>query len=226
MNSCTFRRHARLGGQRFSPFAIFLMARQSLGPYSVVVKTSPRAHVYLAISGATIAMASILTGCAAATPGPATSADASGQPSSQASISAGTNTTTDSCSVVTQAEVATAFGAPVQAGVLGKATVEGGVACVFYGAGVPVGTNPDVGIVNSVRVVLVTGTDASKWFNDYQSKVHPVAISGLGDHAFWDGVASVSVLEGNEYLRVAVVPPSGPNETAEKALTTAALARM
>jgi hypothetical protein len=164
-----------------------------------------------------------LTGCT--TPSTGSGSSAAAGPSASASASTGTNTTLDSCSVVTQSEVEAAFGAPVQAGVKGKATVEGGVACVYYGLGVAAGTDPDVAIANSVRVVLVTGTDATTWFNDYQSKVKAVAISGLGDQAFFEG-ASVSVLKGTSYLRVAVVPPTGPNEAGEKQLATAGLARM
>ena len=53
-----------------------------------------------------------------------------------------------------------------------------------------------------------------------------VAVSGLGDQAYWDGYASLSILKGNEYLRIAVVPPTGPNESDEKTLAAAALARM
>ena len=171
-----------------------------------------------------ISFAIAVTGCAATATSSA-STSASTAPSASPSAT-GTNTTTDSCSVVTQAEVAAAFGAPVQAGVKGKATVEGGVACVYYGLGVPAGTDPDVARANSVRVVLVTGSDATTWFNDYKSKVPAVALTGLGDQVFWDGSASVSVLKGNGYLRVAVVPATGPSESGEKTLATAALARM
>jgi hypothetical protein len=39
----------------------------------------------------------------------------------------------DSCGVVSQREAAAALGQPVTAGVLGNATIEGGLACVFYG---------------------------------------------------------------------------------------------
>jgi hypothetical protein len=89
--------------------------------------------------------------------------------------------------------------------VLGHATVEGGVAAVFYGPHVPAGANPDVPVTDSVRIVLVTGPKALKFFNDYRSKVHAQPIAGLGDKAYYDGYASLSVLKGDEYLRVAVV---------------------
>ena len=51
----------------------------------------------------------------------------------------------NSCSVVTRAEAASALGQAVTAGVLGHATVEGGLACVFYGPSVPPTLrNPDM----------------------------------------------------------------------------------
>jgi lipopolysaccharide export system protein LptA len=102
----------------------------------------------------------------------------------------------------------------VRAPVIGKATVEGGKACVFYGPSVPVGTNPDVAVPDSVRVVLVVGPDATKWFNNYRHKVHAKTIAGLGDEAFYDGYASISVLKGNAYVRIAVGVASnlGPEE--------------
>jgi hypothetical protein len=132
----------------------------------------------------------------------------------------------NSCTVVTQANVSTALGESVQPGVRGKATVEGGVACVFYGPNVPEGTNPDVPIADSVRVVLVKGANGTKWFNDYKSKVHAVSIGGLGDQAYYDGSASVSVLKGTEYLRISVIKTSGTDEAAEVALAKTALPLM
>jgi len=184
------------------------------------------AHLSPVLAGLVVILA--LTGCAPTTTGASSSrasTPASAAPAASPSA-AGTNTTLDSCSVVTQAEVETAFGAPVQPGVKGKATVEGGVACVYYGLGVPAGTDPDVARVNSVRVVLVTGSDATTWFNDYKSKVPAVALTSLGDQAYWDGSASVSVLKGDEYLRVAVVPLTGPSESGAQTLAASALARM
>jgi hypothetical protein len=132
---------------------------------------------------------------------------------------------TNSCNVVTQAEAGTALGQTVAAGVMGKATVEGGIACVYYGPSVPAGADPDVPVVNSVRVVLVIGTDATTWFNDYKSKVPAQSIPGLGDQAYYDGTASLSVLKGDEYLRVAVI--GAPDTlTAEEGLARAALPNM
>jgi hypothetical protein len=119
-----------------------------------------------------------------------------------------------SCSVVTRAEAGAALGQHVRAPVIGKATVEGGKACVFYGPDVPAGTSPDIAVGDSVRVVLVVGPDARKWFNNYRRKVHAKAIAGLGDQAFYDGYASISVLKGDAYVRIAVGIASnlGPEE--------------
>lgn len=130
----------------------------------------------------------------------------------------------NSCSVVTQSEAGAALGQPVKAPLLGKATVEGGVACVFYGPDVPAGTSPDVAVPDSVRVVLVTGADARKWFNNYRHKVHAQPISGLGDKAYYDGYASISVLQGDAYVRVAVGIPD--NLSVEETLAHDALPRM
>jgi len=132
----------------------------------------------------------------------------------------------DSMTVVTRAQAAAALGESVRAAVRGKATVEGGVAAVFYGPSVPGGANPDVPVVNSVRVVLVKGADALKWFDDYRGKVHAVALSGLGDKAYYDGYASVSALKGDGYLRISVIGPRGISESAEKKLVAEGLARM
>ncbi len=119
----------------------------------------------------------------------------------------------NSCSVVTSAEAASALGQKVTAGVLGHATVEGGLACVFYGPAAPPPTlrNADVPLGDSVRVVVVKGPNALKWYKDYEAKVKAQAISGIGDHAFFDGYASLSVLKGNYYLREAVIPPPMPS---------------
>ena len=107
----------------------------------------------------------------------------------------------DSCSVVTSAEAASALGQKVTAGILGHATVEGGLACVFYGPSAPPTLrNADVPIGDSVRVVVVKGPNALKWYKDYESKVKAQRVSGIGDQAFFDGYASLSVLKGNYYL--------------------------
>ena len=55
-----------------------------------------------------------------------------------------------------------------------------------------------------MRVVIVKGSDAFNWYNNYKSKVQARPISGYGDNAFYDGYASLSVLKGDYYLRIAV----------------------
>jgi hypothetical protein len=174
------------------------------------------------VAATALGLALALGACSAATP---TSTSSSGgqhvrskHPSANGAI--------NSCTVVSESNVSTALGQSVQPGVRGKATVEGGVACVFYGPTVPEGTNPDVPIADSVRVVLVTGANGVKWFNDYKTKVHAVSLSGLGDQAYYDGVASVSVLKGTEYLRISVIKASGTDEAAEKTLALTALPLM
>ncbi len=130
-----------------------------------------------------------------------------------------------SMTVVTRAEAGAALGQTVKPPVLGHATVEGGVAAVFYGPHAPSGASADVPVNDSVRVVLVTGPDALKFFQDYRGKVKAQAIGGLGDKAYWDGYASLSVLEGDEYLRIAVIGVKNVLG-AEKRLATDALPRM
>src|ERR1019366_7602704 len=110
----------------------------------------------------------------------------------------------NSCGVITQAEAGAALGQPVKAPELGKATVEGGIACVYYGPDVPAGTSPDIPVGGSVRVVLVTGPKALKYFDDYRTKVNAQPVAGLGAQAYYDGYASLSVLKGDAYVRIAV----------------------
>ena len=99
------------------------------------------------------------------------------------------------------------------------------MAAVFYGPNAPAGASADVPVNDSVRVVLVTGPHALKYFNDYRSKVKAQAIAGLGDKAYYDGYASLSVLKGDEYLRVAVIGVKSVLG-AEKKLAPDALPRM
>jgi hypothetical protein len=103
--------------------------------------------------------------------------------------------------------------------------VEGGLAAVFYGPNAPADANADVPVTDSVRVVLVTGPKALRYFDDYRSTVKAQAIAGLGDKAYWDGYASLSVLKGDEYLRVAVIGVKNVLGAEEK-LAAAALPRM
>lgn len=131
----------------------------------------------------------------------------------------------DSCIAITQSEAGDALGQTVQAPVRGRATVEGGVACVFYGPAAPPGADPDVPVSDSVRVVLVSGSDAQAFFNDYRSKVPAQPVAGLGDQAYYDGSASLSVLKGAAYLRIAVIGVADVLG-AEQKLATDALPRM
>jgi hypothetical protein len=129
--------------------------------------------------------------------------------------------------VVTQAEAASAIAGTVTPGVLGSATVEGGLACVFYGSSAPTPRDPNVAQADSVRVVVVEGPDAVTWYTNYKSKVSAQSISGYGDQAFWDGDASLSVLKGADYLRIAVAPPdAAPSLTDEEQLATVILPKL
>jgi hypothetical protein len=174
-----------------------------------------------------VAVAALVAACGSSGHSSAAAAPASKPPAAKATSSApaaAAASSASSCSVVTQSEASSALGQPVKAPLLGKATVEGGIACVFYGPDVPAGTSPDVAVPDSVRVVLVTGADAKKWFDDYRSKVNAQPIPGLGDQAYYDGYASISVLQGDAYVRIAVGIASNLN--AEEALARDALPRM
>lgn len=203
-----------------------------------ILATLTVATLALAACGSTVASASPAAVAApSAEPSAVSAASAALPPSASPSMSAAspalsTAATTpapaasfDSCTVVTQAEAGSALGQTVTPPVRGKATVEGGVACVFYGPSVPAGADPDIPVVDSVRVVLVTGPDALKFFNDYRSKVPAQAVAGLGDQAYFDGSASLSVLKGAAYLRVAVIG-GPPILAAERKLAQDVLPRM
>jgi hypothetical protein len=74
--------------------------------------------------------------------------------------------------------------------------------------------------------VVVKGPDATTWYNAYKAlpEVRAEPVSGYGDQAFYDGFASLSVLKGDSYLRVAVSPAGAPPSLAdEKQLATAIL---
>jgi hypothetical protein len=175
----------------------------------------------------------VLAACSApSSSSPAAAASSSRAPATSPARSASASASAaagnfDSCSVVTQAEAASALGQPVSPGVLGKATVEGGLACVFYGPSAPVPRDPDVAQADSVRVVVVHGLKALAWYQDYKSKVSAQPVAGYGDQAYYDGYASLSVLKGDYYLRVAVAPAGPPPSlAAEKQLATAILPRL
>jgi hypothetical protein len=180
---------------------------------------------------AVIAAAGCGSSSTPATTGAATHATTATAPAT--TTAAGSATTAggnfNSCTVVTTPEAAAALGGPVGAGTLGTATVEGGLACVFYGTSAPTPHTPNVAQPDTVRVVVVTGPNATKWYNAYKSSptVRPQAVAGFGDEAFYDGYASLSVLKGDTYLRVAVAPAgAAPSLTAEKQLATAILPRL
>jgi len=169
----------------------------------------------------------------ASTTAPTTSPSASTTAASSSSTTAASTTTTattgnfNSCSVVTQAEAASAIGQSVTPGVLGSATVEGGLACVFYGPSAPTSTTPNVAQPDTVRVVVVKGSNALTWYNDYRSKVPAQPITGYGDQAYYDGAASLSVLKGDSYLRIAVAPVGAPPSLSdEKQLANAILPKL
>ena len=175
---------------------------------------------------AAVTVVAVAAGCSskAPTPSPQPSGPASAVATTSPSASASAPVAPDSCNVITTAQASAALGQPVKPPRRGKATVEGGVACVFYGPDAPAGVSPDIPIGDTVRVVLVTGSNARKWFDDYRGKVKAQPISGLGDQAYYDGYASVSVLKGDEYVRIAVGIAN--NLGPEKMLARDALARM
>jgi len=126
--------------------------------------------------------------------------------------------------VITSAEASAALGQPVTGPRLGKAYVEGGRACVYYGPSALASIGPDVPQGDTVRVVLVTGPNARKYFDDYRSRSNGRPLSGLGDQAFYDGFASISVLKGDAYLRI-YCGPAG-KLSPEEQLARLALPRM
>jgi hypothetical protein len=171
--------------------------------------------------GSSSSKPSSASGNTAPAPSPTTSSSAASSPVRTAKGNF------DSCTVVTQAEAADALGQSVSAGVLGNATVEGGLACVFYGPASPGPHNPNVAQPDSVRVVVVKGPNATHWYTDYKSKVRAQPIAGYGDQAYYDGYASLSVLKGDCYLRIAVSPAGAPPSLAdEKKLAAAILPKL
>jgi hypothetical protein len=158
---------------------------------------------------------------------PATSAPAPNPATTPTAATAAATGNFNSCSVVTQAEAASAIGQAVTPGILGHATVEGGLACVFYGPSAPTPANPDMAQPDSVRVVVVKGPDALTWYNDYKSKVSAQLVTGYGDQAYYDGYASLNVLDGDYYLRIAVSPAGAPPSLPdEEQLATAILPKL
>lgn len=173
-----------------------------------------------------VIVVAVAAGCSskAPTPGPQPTGPASAVATTSPAASGPAQAAPDSCNVITTAQASAALGQPVKPPRRGKATVEGGVACVFYGPDAPPAVSPDIPIGDTVRVVLVTGSNARKWFEDYRGKVKAQPISGLGDQAYYDGYASISVLQGDEYVRIAVGIAN--NLGPEKMLARDAVARM
>jgi hypothetical protein len=169
--------------------------------------------------------ASVLAACGSSATTSTTSTVAS--PAEAKTSAAGATEGFDSCSVVTQEDASRALGETVGPGVLGNATVEGGRACVFYGSAAPNPGDPNTAQPDSVRVVVVKGSDASKWYSDYKTKVDAQPVSGYGDEAFFDGHASLSILDGASYVRVAVIPALGaPSLSSEQALASTILPKL
>jgi hypothetical protein len=182
---------------------------------------------------AATAAVSVVTGCQSsgtnANGKPPAAPSSAGSPSAAAASSLAPTPASgpgkpDSCNVITMAEASAALGQPVKPPIKGSAYVEGGIACVFYGPDAPPGISPNVPVGDTVRVVLVTGPKAKKWFDDYRSKVPAKSISGLGDAAYYDGYASISVLKGDAYVRIAVGIAN--NLQAEEMLARDAVPRM
>ena len=201
--------------------------RSATGAAGVVVMTV----VFLAGCSSSASTPSAAGGQSAATSGAASGASAGGAATTAATTAAAVpgasaTGTFNSCSVVTQADASAAIGESVTAGVLGTATVEGGLACVFYGSAAPSPRDPNVAQPDSVRVVVVEGGSATTWYNDYKSspQVHAQSVSGYGDQAYYDGYASLSVLKGEVYVRISISPAgAAPSLTDEEKLMSAVL---
>lgn len=189
----------------------------------------------VALTGAALAaslLALLAAACSSGTAGTSTSASPAAHAATTAPAASTTTTAparaagrATSCTVISAAQASAALGGqPVKPPVMGKAFVEGGRACVFNGPNVPPGASPDIPYADTVRVVLVTGPKAKMYFSDYRGKVQAQPVSGLGDAAFYDGFASISVLKGHAYVRIAVGIAN--NLSAEKALAADALATM
>lgn len=75
--------------------------------------------------------------------------------------------------------------------------------------------------------MVVEGSDAVTWYNDYKASVTPQSIPGYGHQAYYDGYSSLSVLKGDYYLRIAVAPADAPPSLAdEEQLATAILPKL
>jgi len=187
------------------------------------VRLHPKLRLSVIAMVGAVGPALLMAACSSSSPA-SSSTTSTSTAAAQTTVTAGSSTTVstttttaatanfNSCSVVTQPEAASAIGASVTTGVLGNATVEGGLACVFYGSSAPTPTTPNVAQPDSVRVVVVKGPNAQTWYDNYKAlvQVHAQPISGYGDQAYYDGSAALSVMKGDYYLRVAVAPPGVP----------------
>lgn len=133
------------------------------------MKLSPDARRAAAAAVMSASTALLLAACGSSgTPASAPAASGSSSSSSAAAspaqvAAAHTSGSPNSCTVITQSEASAALGQHVQPPRRGKAKVEEGVACVFYGPDVPPGTSPNDAGLDAVRVVLVTGPNAKKY---------------------------------------------------------------
>ncbi len=128
------------------------------------------------------------------------------------------------CTVITEIEASVALGQLAKPPIAASGTVEGGSACVFYGPQVPAGTNPNMPVADSVRVILVMGPKAKQAFDSYRSQVRATAVRDLGYPAFYDEYGTLSVLKGDAYLRISVSLAN--NLPVEKLLAFDALRRV
>lgn len=193
------------------------------------MRLNPRLRPGVVAIAATVPAAILLVACSSppSRPSKATSPASTSASTTSSSVVATTVTTTafgnfNSCSVVTQAEAAKAIGESVTPGVPGTASVEGGIACVFYGPSAPTPTNPNLAQADSVRVMVMQGSEALTWYNDFKP-VSAQPIAGYGEQGYYDGT-NLNILKGGLYLRISVTPGTGPpNLSDEEQLATVIL---
>lgn len=73
------------------------------------------------------------------------------------------------------------------------------------------------------------GVPSLEWYNNYRTSpaVHAQPIAGYGTEAYYDGYASLSILKGDFYLRVAVSPAgAAPSLSDEEQLATTILPKL
>ena len=166
----------------------------------------------------------MITGCGLGAHAPASTSGAGSAAGSIATSPAERALAAKACGLITRAEASSALKQRITRQVVGRSTFGAGVACAFYAPDVPPSADPNLAQPDSVRITVATGPDAVRTFDDYRAKVHPEPIPGLGDRAFYDGSASVSVLKGSTYVRIMVGVAN--NLTPEKILAFEAVPRM